>query len=228
MQCLITAGPTFEPLDRVRRLTNFSTGTLGTALANHLAATGHPVRLFRAETATARPPVSAVELEPFSTTTDLASLFLKHATGEPVAIFHAAAVSDFCFGPVYERNTDGQLTPVYAGKISTRNGSLWVELKPTPKILAGLREWFPRGIIVGWKYEVEGLVGDARAKARQQVLDCATDACVANGPAHGPGYSLVTPEAVLDCAGTRDLFTALENLIALPARFSQTASSRSH
>ena len=38
MNCIVTAGPTFEPLDDVRRLTNFSTGRLGTELANFLAA----------------------------------------------------------------------------------------------------------------------------------------------------------------------------------------------
>ena len=41
MQCIVTAGPTFEPLDKVRRLTNFSTGRLGSELANFLAARGH-------------------------------------------------------------------------------------------------------------------------------------------------------------------------------------------
>jgi len=38
MNCIVTAGPTYEPLDDVRRLTNFSTGRLGTELANFLAA----------------------------------------------------------------------------------------------------------------------------------------------------------------------------------------------
>jgi phosphopantothenoylcysteine decarboxylase/phosphopantothenate--cysteine ligase len=41
MNCIVTAGPTYEPLDDVRRLTNFSTGRLGTELANFLAARVH-------------------------------------------------------------------------------------------------------------------------------------------------------------------------------------------
>ena len=45
MNCIVTAGPTYEPLDDVRRLTNFSTGRLGTELANFLAARGHTVIL---------------------------------------------------------------------------------------------------------------------------------------------------------------------------------------
>ena len=52
MNCIVTAGPTFEPLDEVRRLTNFSTGRLGTELANFLAARGHKVVLLAGETAT--------------------------------------------------------------------------------------------------------------------------------------------------------------------------------
>ena len=39
MRCIVTAGPTYEPLDEVRRLTNFSTGRLGIELANFLTAT---------------------------------------------------------------------------------------------------------------------------------------------------------------------------------------------
>ena len=52
MNCIVTAGPTFEPLDDVRRLTNFSTGRLGTELANFLAAHGHQVTLLIGESAT--------------------------------------------------------------------------------------------------------------------------------------------------------------------------------
>ena len=43
VNCIITAGPTFEPLDEVRRLTNFSSGKLGSQLADFLAAQGHRV-----------------------------------------------------------------------------------------------------------------------------------------------------------------------------------------
>ena len=52
MNCVITAGPTYEPLDDVRRLTNFSTGRLGTELANFLVAGGHNVTLLTGVQAT--------------------------------------------------------------------------------------------------------------------------------------------------------------------------------
>jgi phosphopantothenoylcysteine decarboxylase/phosphopantothenate--cysteine ligase len=54
MKCIVTAGPTFEELDEVRRLTNFSTGTLGTELADFLMERGHEVELLRGQGATCR------------------------------------------------------------------------------------------------------------------------------------------------------------------------------
>ena len=59
MHCIVTAGATWEPLDQVRRLTNFSTGSLGSALARRLAADGHPVDLLLAESASWNVPESA-------------------------------------------------------------------------------------------------------------------------------------------------------------------------
>ncbi|MCX6905688.1 MAG: DNA/pantothenate metabolism flavoprotein domain protein, partial [Verrucomicrobia bacterium] len=45
-----------------------------------------------------------------------------------------------------------------------------------------------------WKYEVDGDRSSAIAKARQQIRVNRIDACVANGPAYGSGFGLVTPE----------------------------------
>src|ERR1700756_1683673 len=101
MRCIVTAGPTYEPLDDVRRLTNFSTGRLGTELANYLAAKGHRVTLLIGESATyaGERPASAVKV--YSTTADLRAK-LKSFSGKKVdAIFHAAAVSDFAFGQLF-------------------------------------------------------------------------------------------------------------------------------
>jgi phosphopantothenoylcysteine decarboxylase/phosphopantothenate--cysteine ligase len=201
----------------VRRLTNFSTGHLGTTLANHLAGQGFEVTLLRSETATAPLPVSPVRCLQFSTTADLAGQFLAHATDEPIAIFHAAAVSDFSFGPVYERQPDGHLEIIHGGKISTRSGALLVTLRPTPKILSNLREWFPKGLIVGWKYEVDGRRTEVLDRAQKQLAECFSDACIANGPAHGPGYSLVLPESVVELSDSARLLSALSALVATKA-----------
>jgi len=66
MRCLVTAGPTYEPLDAVRRLTNFSTGRLGSELAAFLAAHGHKVRLLLGEQATFRLQGGAYDSQKFT------------------------------------------------------------------------------------------------------------------------------------------------------------------
>ena len=193
MRCLITAGPTWEPIDRVRRLTNFSTGSLGGELANHLAASGHSVTLFLGEGATWRSSIGAVTVEPFSNTQSLAEALHAHATTDPVAVFHAAAVSDFTGGSVGTRDDAGVFTPLSGGKLSTRGGSLWVELVPTPKILPNLRTWFPNAQIVGWKYEVDGDTTAALNAVARQFRESRNNLCVVNGAAYGPGFGLVEP-----------------------------------
>jgi len=214
MNCIVTAGPTYEPLDDVRRLTNFSTGRLGAELANYLTARGHQVTLLIGESATWPGERRATIVKSFSSTRDLRAK-LKSFSGKKVdAIFHAAAVSDFSFGQIFAETKAGEFSALKASKkISTRQGSLLVELVPTPKIIAELRGWFPKTKIVGWKFEANGRRPDALRAAKKQMADCATDACVANGPAYGIGF------CILDARGGqahfRDaakLFTALEKL----------------
>ena len=134
MNCIVTAGPTFEPLDDVRRLTNFSTGRLGTELANFLTAHGHKVTLLIGESATYSGECRARSVKVFSTTADLCAKLKSFSSKKVDAIFHAAAVSDFTFGKMFTRDAAGILksfTP--SKKISTRGGKLFVELVPTPK-----------------------------------------------------------------------------------------------
>jgi phosphopantothenoylcysteine decarboxylase/phosphopantothenate--cysteine ligase len=210
MQCIVTAGPTFEPLDAVRRLTNFSTGRLGTELANYLTARGHEVTLMIGESATYPGERKAAQVQVFSTTADLRAQ-LKALAGKKVgAIFHAAAVSDFGFGKMFTRNSGGNLRQLKASnKISTRNGNFLVELVPTPKIIAELRGWFPGAVLCGWKFEANGGRADALRAAKKQMADCETDLCVANGPAYGRGYCLVGSGKQKHFARTETLFAAL-------------------
>ena len=213
MYCIVTAGPTYEPLDEVRRLTNFSTGKLGTELANFLIAHGHKVTLLIGESSTYAGERRAQSVKTFSTTADLRAK-LKLSSGKKVdAIFHAAAVSDFTFGKMFTRDAAGKLKPFIASKkISTRDGNLFVELVPTPKIIAELRRWFPKTKIVGWKFEVDGGRADALHAAKKQIADCATNFCVANGPAYGKGFNLVSASGLKHFATAEKLFVALERI----------------
>ncbi len=213
MNCLVTAGPTFEPLDEVRRLTNFSTGKLGTELASFLTARGHKVTLLIGESATYRGERNVQSVKAFSTTADLRAK-LKSFSGKKVdAIFHAAAVSDFAFGKVFAEKKPGEFAALKTSKkISTRQGALLVELLPTPKIIAELRGWFPQTKIVGWKFEADGKRADAIRDAQKQLADCATDFCVANGPAYGNGFGLVARDAQKHFPAAEKLFVALETI----------------
>ena len=192
MNCIVTAGPAYEPLDDVRRLTNFSTGRLGTTLANYLAARGHNVILLLGEQATYAGERRAQRVESFSTTADLRAKMKTLASKKVDAIFHAAAVSDFSFGRIFAPDDANKLVEIKSSKkISTRQGKLLVELLPTPKIIAELRGWFPQTKIVGWKFEADGKRSEAIATARRQIAECSTDLCVVNGPAYGEGFGLV-------------------------------------
>lgn len=215
MNCIVTAGPTFEPLDDVRRLTNFSTGRLGTELANFLAARGHTVTLLLGAMATHAGERKVPTLKYFTSTADLRTK-LKSLSGKKVdAIFHAAAVSDFAFGKVFAESKPGNFVALKTTKkISTRRGALLVELLPTPKIIAELRGWFRRATIVGWKYEADGDREATLRAARRQMTDCSTNACVANGPAYGRGFNLVTAKEQRHFRSMKELFSALEQLPA--------------
>ena len=219
MKCIVTAGPTFEELDEVRRLTNFSTGTLGTELADFLMERGHEVELLRGQGATCRLEPKAHRVRAFSTTADLRRRLQELGGGGAGAVFHAAAVSDFTFGKLWERAADGELTEIRSPKISTRGGNILAELTPTPKIISELRAWFPTAFLAGWKYELESGRVQAVACARRQMEENRTDACVVNGRAYGEGFGLVTPPGLCRHMAERKLlFDALEKLISTTQR----------
>jgi len=180
---LVTCGPAYEPIDDVRRITNHSTGELGTILSNALHAGGFHVLCLRGEMAT-HPAPSDGEVIPFSTNFSLEQE-LEKLPEAPAVIFHAAALCDF----TVEAGSA-------SGKKIRSNAELTLTLRPTGKILPRLRPLFNEALIVGWKYELEGTHADALARARSQISHARTDACVVNGAAYGEGFGLVEDGAV--------------------------------
>ena len=218
MICLVTAGPTYEPLDGARRITNFSTGQLGTELANFLAVHGHEVTLLIGQQSTYSGERRAQRIETFTTTTDLAAKLEAHSGKSVGAVFHASAVSDFAFGKVWSRLADGQLMEIKSGKISTRHGTLLAELVPTRKIIASLRGWFPQAKLTGWKYEVDGGRADVIRAGEKQIAECLIDTCVTNGPAYGDGFGFLKRDG--SCMHVDDkaaLFEVLERSMHTPS-----------
>jgi phosphopantothenoylcysteine synthetase/decarboxylase len=214
MKCVITAGPTYESLDNVRRLTNFSTGQLGCELAAFVSRLGHETILLIGEQATYAGERNASRVETFTTTLNLSEKLAALSAQNVNAVFHAAAVSDFTFRKIWSRASDGKLTEVKAGKLSTRQGTLLAELLPTPKLIRELRTWFPNAVLVGWKFEVDGDRKSLVRQAQAQMAECHTDACVANGPAYGDGFGLVGSGGEVEhCEDRKALFGRLAGLI---------------
>jgi len=212
MRCIVTAGPTYEPLDKVRRLTNFSSGRLGSELGDFLTARGHEVTLLIGEQATFRGARQVHTVETFTTTTDLSERLRRRGGDSVGAVFHAAAVSDFKFGKIWVRSAQGDLTEMQSGKVSTRQGTLLAELLPTAKIIGELRQWYPKARIVGWKFEVDGDRRAVVSLAQKQIAECGTDACVANGPAYGPGFGVVQHDECTHLDNLAGLFETLEKM----------------
>jgi phosphopantothenate---cysteine ligase (CTP) len=221
MNCLVTAGPTCEPLDQVRRMTNLSTGRLGVRLADDLADRGCQVTLFRGRGGSYAAETRAQRLGWFLSTSELESLLAAAAGPEVQVVFHVAAVSDFRFGKVFHRTASGDLIERSDGKVSTGEGDLLVELRPTPKLISNLRIWFSRAVLVGWKYEVDGTQTGALTRAREQMTRHGTHACVLNGPAYGTGFGLVTaddPVGVQDYPDAERLYEGLWECVRVRAK----------
>ena len=189
MRIVITSGPSYEPIDQVRRLTNSSTGELGTLLAESFAEAGHSVVCFRAVASTFAAPMWPVEVIPYATNDDLVEGLMRLPAREEInVVLHAAALCDF----KVKKIVDEEGVAVPGSKMSSRTGKLHLTLEPAPKVITSLRRMFPASIVVGWKFELDGTTNEVLAKGRRQIDDCLTDACVLNGKAYGPGFGVVS------------------------------------
>ncbi len=163
---LITAGPTHEPIDRVRYLGNRSSGRLGIALAEHAADTGwHTTLLLGPTPRTPRSPLhSHLHLHRFQTTADLETLLGVHF---PLCdcLIMAAAVADY---------RPKQCQPASAdGKLRRENQGLTLHLEPTPDLLAGCAAARKPGqTLVGFALEPRSrLLASATDKLTRKGLD---------------------------------------------------------
>lgn len=190
MKAIVTCGPSIEPIDNVRRITNFATGELGVLLSNALAKSGAKTICIKSATATTHLEFeSSVECRPFDTNHDLVSILegIAASTEPPTAIFHTAALCDFRVAEIVD--ACGQ--QLAEAKIPTTNKQVRLVLEPTVKVIGRLRPLFPKAVIVGWKYELSGTLETSIGKARHQILRNQTDACVLNGTAYGKGFGFV-------------------------------------
>ncbi|MCF7668835.1 MAG: DNA/pantothenate metabolism flavoprotein domain protein, partial [Verrucomicrobia bacterium] len=187
---------------------------LGLELADFLSTKGYRTILLRGTHATYRDVSGTAHIQAFSTSSDLLEQLEKLAGPDISAIFHAAAVADFTFGQIWNKTNNGTPKQSSTKKFDTKNGALLAELLPTPKILSKLRSLFPSAFITGWKFEVDGTRNDVIQKARLQLDENHTNACIANGPAYGDGFGLITKDNISHLQTRTSLFQSLTGLIS--------------
>lgn len=155
---LVTAGPTREPLDPVRYLSNRSSGKMGYALAAAARDRGAAVTLVTGPTALPVPP--GVEVRRVTTAVEMHAAVLEAAPAHDV-LLGAAAVADFAPASIADR------------KIKKRDGDdeLTLTLRRNPDILADAARLEPRPFIVAFAAETNDLVKNATEKVRRKGAD---------------------------------------------------------
>ena len=162
MRFLITAGPTREPIDPVRFLSNRSSGKMGYALAAAALAKGHEVLLISGPVAIPAPDgATLVRVE----TAQEMYHAVADAIGNADAAIFCAAVADYRVAEVAEE------------KIKKTAETMTLTLVKNPDILGSARSVFGfEGLLVGFAAETEKIAEHALDKLRRK--DC--DLLVAN------------------------------------------------
>jgi phosphopantothenoylcysteine decarboxylase / phosphopantothenate---cysteine ligase len=153
---LVTAGPTYEPIDSVRFLGNRSTGRMGFAVASEAAARGAEVTVVAGPTS--EPEPAGVRVIRVTTAEEMRQVVLARFD-DVDAVVKAAAVSDF--RP--DRET--------AGKHKKESGPPELHLVATADILAELGGTKGSRILVGFAAETDDLEPAGRRKLAQKHLD---------------------------------------------------------
>jgi len=155
---LISAGPTYEPIDPVRFIGNFSSGKMGYALAEAMANRGAEVILVSGPVnlKAVNPSIKTIRVQ---TASEMARVCFDEFPGCNIAVM-AAAVADFTVE-----------TPA-GHKIKKEENKLTLELKPTTDILARLGEMKQKGqFLTGFALETDNETANARKKLQNKNLD---------------------------------------------------------
>lgn len=155
---LVTAGPTREPLDPVRYLSNRSSGKMGYAIADAARRRGAQVTLVSGPTSVIVP--AGVEVQRVTTAAEMHAAVMQAAPSHQIVI-KAAAVADFAPVSVAERKI----------KKSDDRDTLTLELRKNPDILADVARLAPRPFIVAFAAETDMIEQNAREKLQRKGAD---------------------------------------------------------
>lgn len=157
MRFLITAGPTREPIDPVRYISNRSSGKMGYAIAEAALTEGHDVTLISGP-ASVEPPRNA-NLIPVSTSDEMFEAVRRHADKCDICVL-CAAVADY------------KPADVSSIKIKKRDAKFRLELIPTRDILDSLGHKQDRQfVLVGFAAETDHVEENAAKKLRAKNCD---------------------------------------------------------
>ena len=157
IKILVTAGPTYEPLDPVRYIGNYSSGKMGYAIANEAASLGAEVILVSgpADDLAIRPGVTLVQTK---TADDMHAACLRHFANCDILVM-AAAVADY--KPKHKAED----------KIKKEDEISSVELVKTVDILESLGKKKTNQILVGFALETDNELSNAKEKIKKKNLD---------------------------------------------------------
>lgn len=167
MTFLITAGPTREPIDPVRYISNRSSGKMGYAIAEAAVEAGHDVILISGPVNLA--PPRNTKFISVSTSDEMFDAVHQHADSSDVCVL-CAAVADY---------KPAEVSPL---KIKKRADGTSIDLVPTRDILQSLGQQRARKfLLVGFAAETDHLEPNAAKKLREKNCDIiiANDARVA-------------------------------------------------
>ncbi len=164
-EVLVVAGSTEEPIDRVRLISNRSSGATGVALAEEAFARGADVTLLMGRHEVPVPPY--VEVRRFTTVESLMRAAEDVHAGTAVVLV-PAAIGD------YRQPTQ------FRGKLASGKPELELRLEPTPKVLPALRSAAPDALLVSFKLEVGPDDEKLEEIARQRLVAGPMDMVVAN------------------------------------------------
>jgi phosphopantothenoylcysteine decarboxylase/phosphopantothenate--cysteine ligase len=168
---LITAGPTQEPIDPVRYISNHSSGKMGYALANAAQEAGAKVTLVSGPVALAVPAqVSCISVE---TACQMQAAVMAHMNSRGI-FMGVAAVADYrCASVANQKIKKGAQESYTLGLVKN------------PDILCAVRQAYPKAYVVGFAAETERLIVHAKAKMKAKGMD----RVVANQVGKGVGFA---------------------------------------
>jgi phosphopantothenoylcysteine decarboxylase/phosphopantothenate--cysteine ligase len=153
---LVTAGPTREPLDPVRFITNYSSGKMGYALASRARRRGASVILISGPTVLSVP--RGVTYVPVSTAVEMRHAVMKNLKQSTI-IIKSAAVADY------------RPSVCADAKIKKKDGPWTLYLERNPDIIAEIGKKKKERILIGFAMESEDLIKNAKAKMLAKNMD---------------------------------------------------------